>query len=1692
MSAKKNYKVLRVIAWVMLGFFLLFTGVVLWVRSPWGQELIVGKALDYVAQKTQTKVSIGRLFITFSGNAYLEQLYVEDQMGDTLLYSRDLEVSVAFLPLIFDHTLNLDKVEWSGLKATVSKEDSTEQYNFDFLIQAFASKADSSVVEEEESTPMKFEIGTIRFDDFDLKYNDEVLGIISALQLGSLYLDVDVLDLDSMRFELDELTIRDTRLFYRQTKSTESDSLSDEENEKSSQLPFFSVHELVLDRVDLSYVQPIDSMMAHAAVGHLSLTDPVVNLSDRQIGLERLVLEHSDISYQTRTPRPVVQQDSTERETAVAFQWPTWQVVVKEIDMDDNQLFYQAGDQPVTAGVFNSNAILLKDFQFHVQDINLKEGQARMDLQQLAFREGSGLNLKQLAFGLNVSNQSAHLQGFKLATDLNTLQADVSLQYPSLDQLINAPLSVDAHLSVSQMQLALSEVYLFLPDLAANSTVPAIAKRHVTGVLDIRASQEQIVISESRVDWGETTGVVLNGKVAYPLNSVRLRFDLDQMDVHTRREDVEAILGQQDWGIHIPDTIEMKGKVVGGLDQVQLNTLIHSSDGQIALEGNFSKKDKTVVDATMDVKDLNLGKILQNDKLGLMSFGVQAKGQGKDFETLEGQLTTQFTALQLNKRDYSNLTLSAEVINRVAHLDLSIDDKFIQMSLDADLFLEDHRKELDMMLDLKGIDLYELGFTDQEIRSKMQFRANVVMLDTTAVRWTASIRDGITIYDGESYSFGSFEMSGDMSDDTTNLQLNSRILQAKMVANTNPTQLIAALGRHFESYMQDSLAMDAGYRPVVMRLDLGIEETPLLQDVLLEGLERLDSIMGHVVFDEAQHKLEAKLNVPFTQYQGITIDDVELRVNSDREQMNFSLAWDEVVMEPLLIERTSIDGLIQDQQLVLDFNAYNQEELLVHIKTMIRMEHDTLIYHLDPKGLVINRLPWTIPETNELRVAKNHVDFTDFKLTRNQQSLQLTNKLSRIKQEHLGLVLDNFNVATLTSFLDGGDTLVAGRMGGNLILVNPFGQRGLLADLQIYQLKAMNVPLGVLKLEGSAKGKSNYDFDLSIEGENLEMDLAGEYFAAESGPQMNLDLALRKFEVQTMERFSKGHLTDATGTLTGRAKFRGTTTAPKYHGSFQFKDVAFLVSAIDARFTLPNETIKFNQEQISLNDFTVKDEKNNTFKIDGRVLTKDMTNPGFDLTMTAKNFHALDSKQGDNELFYGKVNLDADLSVKGNLTVPVVRGKLNINEGTNFTIIVPESELDIKERDGVVLFVNKENPDDILTRGGEEELSAKTLKGYDINTVLSINEKSTFKIIINERTNDNLEIAGKGDFNLGLAPNGRTTFTGRYEIGKGHYKASLFNLVTKEFDIAPGSRIVWKGDPLDAELDVRAIYKITTSAAPLMSLKTSGQGTEVTNLYNRRLPFLVYLNVKEELLKPAISFELDMPKDEQSTFGGEVYGQIKQLNEQEEELNKQVFSLLVLDRFFPASGSDGSSGGSAAIARENVSQVLSSQLNSVSDKVVGDSGFELDFNVDSYTDYQGGDSQSRTQLDINAKKKLLDDRMIVQVGSDVNIQGSDPNQQGAPLIGNASVEYLLTEDGRYRVKGFSKDEFDTVIDGQYMVTGVAFSFNREFNKFRELWEKSAAEEKRKEEEAKKKEAQDDQESEDTKTSKKESKKKEKH
>lgn len=1647
-SIKKFIKIFfKVLGIVIASILVLLILLVVFIRSPWGQDIVVTKATAYVSDKTNTEVSIERLYITFAGNLYLEGLYIEDTKGDTLIYSRNLETGIALVPFIKTGDIKVTKLEWEGLKADISRTEQSGKFNFDFLLEAFVSQDGEVAIKEEtpaaeESNPLSITLSPISLKDFDIRYVDEVLGIDAFLLIESMEVEVPLLDLDKSEFRISNFSLQNSKISYTQTKpfaETEEDTVD-------SVLPFLIIDNLQLSNVSANYKNTVDRQQAGLDVGNFTLQAPEIDLQNQVVKLNTIELHDTKILFHDFGMEIAAAQEKDSE--AEPFVWPDWAVQIARISLANNTVEFKTADLETTQGYFNPEVISIRDLRLEAAEIFLENNQAGLKITEAGFVEAGGFELQNFQFDFTILEEKLELENIWVETNRSQLKGIADLSFPSIQELIENPEGVNFDLSLADTRLDVRDSYFFVPELAYDTLVQEIATAPIAVKLEAKGDLKEMQIPLLDVRWAQTS-LLASGLVKDAMEVELLAFDFPKVDFRSTRNNLLQFVDTTQLGINLPEKIKVSANASGKLDDVLARIDLETDLGNILLDGNFQNTSTIAFDANLDVDHLQLGAILGNPGLDTLSFQLAANGTGTTLNDLNAELTSSFERLRINGNDYSGLELEGQLTNGTGDIHMWLEDEFINFDLLTKLELDSVRSIVDLNLDLKGIDLYELGFTEQSTRVKFELQANFAG-NPSSFDLSTKLNDAIFVYDERPYPFGPLNVIARIREDSTSVSIGSDLLHGTLQSNTSPDSLITAITDHFKQHLNelDSVGVPSGN--ITMLLDLKINQSPILNEVLLQGLEQLDSATIKVDFSQPEDKLMADIDFPYVKYGGTEVDSLGVRVNSDNENLDIAIGFLALNSGPIAMDRTYFNGELQQSRLYFDFNSFKGEEKLFHVASDIGYQGDTLSIHVSPEDLLVNAVEWRIPENNLLQIADQYIKLEEFRFQRGNQVLAFRNDLSDIDDEHLAVQFENFRLETFTSLLNPDELIAGGFAHGRLVVENPFGATGLLGEVTIDSLKVLETPLGNLRLDATSETLGDYQLAVSLKDGGMDLNLDGEFLADEAGANFSARLNLNQIDMEVIAGLSQGELRNASGNISGLIEASGTTIDPIYSGEIVFNDAAFVVTQLNSKYQLESETIALDNDGVYFNEFTIQDEDDNSFQIDGTVFTESFINPSFDLKLLADNFSVVNSTREDNDLFFGTGVLDADVTITGDLTLPVVVANLTVKENTDLTVIVPESQLALVEREGVVVFVNRSDPDNILTKQTEETTSG--FAGYDIRAILQVDPQATFRLIVDEQSGDNLLVSGRADLNLEVNPNGRITLSGIYEIREGHYEMSLYNVVSRRFTIDEGSRITWNGDPMDATLAISAIYEIKTASTELMASQLSGAPADSRNQYRQELPFLVYLNVNGELLRPEISFRLDMPETQRGALGGNVYSRVLQVNQQEDELNKQVFSLLVLNRFFPSTGSDGSGGGTEAIARSSVSQVLSGQLNALSSNLLGNSGIDLDLDLDSFTDYQGNTPEERTQLNVSARKQLFDDRLVVQVGSQVDVEGGSQNsQQASGLLGNVSIEYLLTENGRYRLRGFQRNEFESIIDGPLIVTGFGVIFNREFNTFRQLW-----------------------------------------
>ena len=1631
-----------------MGIVLCFMLLVIAIRMPWAQKFIVNKAISFVSEKTHTKVAIQKLFITFDGDIQLDGLYLEDKKGDTLIYSKSLEANVPLWAMIRGKSIGVDALDWEGVRANIIRKDSITGYNFQFLIDAFASKDTTTVKTDTTTAPLKIVLGKFNFKDLDIVYDDAVTGIDSRFKIGKLKAHMEKTDLEHMDFEASKLELEHSNIKFIQKTVPKTPQ------EEPSQLPSFAVEKLKLDHVIAYYKSYDTNMVASIGINELYAELPNINLTSNTFELNAFHLKNSSIAIHTQTEKNAVSEQIKEVGKTVekdikAFEWPNMRFAIGTINLENNKFSYFVNNETAKKGYFNGNALEFTNFSLHAEDINLKDKTAELHIENGQFNEVSGLDLKQLKLNFHATDTNLKITDLKTSLNNTLVEGNLQMDYQALSKFIETPEKAKITLDIPTFKVSLNDVFRFQPALKKNEILSTLSKKMVTGTLKADGYLSSVNLATLKANWGNSTTISATGTLQNITQPEKLQFNIPHFSAKTNRSDISLFINEKNLGVQLPTNISLAGYLKGHSNNIISKAKLTTTQGIATINGYFKNGNTLAFGANLSVENYKLNELFQNPNLGNLNLVVKTNGTGKNINTLNANMEATVSSFKYNNYQLKDLKLVGDIKNGKGTIVSNYKDFNLDMVLNANVVLDSVAPEVHVAVDIKGADLQALGLMQRAIKAGMKIQADYKG-NGTDYDVTALFDDGVVVYDNKTYLMGDLNAMAHVRKDTTSVTIKNKLLDVELQSNTDPKSFSAALNHHLLSYFYNSKkSRDSMMNPVNLKLRAHVSQAPVLNEVFFVNMKDLDTINIAVDFNEKARELKAKITTPHINYSGYELDSLAFVMDTNKETFNFNLGFNNIKAGPINIQKTVFKGNQANNKMTLDFEAYHKKVKLIAIESEITGSPELLRFHVLSNNLILNKKSWNTPNTNEILITKKKLVFNDFNFSRNNQSIEVTDKSPSNTKDHIAINFKEFKLSDILSYLNPDKKLATGNLNGRFVIQEPFTNTGLVADLDISQLSLLDVNMGTLGIDAKSLGGNNYNFKAAMKGGDIDLDMKGDYIASNTDANLDLNVDIHMFKMNAISAFSQGEITETKGGFSGNFKLSGTTTKPKYEGNITFKNADFKVAKLNAGFTLKNETLKITNEALTMDHVVIRDENKNTFAISGNIGTKSFINPTFDLQVNADNFQFLNATKEDNDFLYGKASFDANAKITGDLQIPKINMVLTVGSNTNVTYVVPSASVNIEERDNVVVFVNRQNPDAILTRTKEK---TATITGFDIATKLKIGKDAAVTIVIDKETGDNFKVSGEGDLDFTMNPNGNITLAGVYEVQNGHYEMNLYNLVNRKFNLNPKSRITWSGDPFDAKLDIKATYEVKTSASALMAPVFSSDDPSVKGKFRQVLPFYVYLNIDGQLMQPKIGFNLDMPEDQQGAISGQVYGRVQQLNQQEDELNRQVFSLLVLNRFYPDPGSDGSTGGVASIARDNLNDAVSDQLNIFSDKLFNNTGFELNFGIDSFTDYQGAAPQDRTQLDIAAQKKLFNNRLIVSVGSEVDIEGNASNDEETPLIGNVSIEYLLTENGHYRLKGFRRNEFENVIDGQTIVSGIAIIFTQEFNKFKQLKE----------------------------------------
>ena len=667
-------------------------------------------------------------------------------------------------------------------------------------------------------------------------------------------------------------------------------------------------------------------------------------------------------------------------------------------------------------------------------------------------------------------------------------------------------------------------------------------------------------------------------------------------------------------------------------------------------------------------------------------------------------------------------------------------------------------------------------------------------------------------------------------------------------------------------------------------------------------------------------------------------------------------------------------------------------------------------------GLHLLDKEWTIAADNSVRISDygRSYDIKNLTLSNGPQVIGAQGFISTdAAKPPLKLTVRNFQLATLSS-LTGGQRL-RGRLNAESTVSDVYGPLALSTALTVDTLTYQGTLIGQAKGTGAwdnRLGRLGVDLDVSRAGQSV-LTVGGYLAPGSADQQLNLTGTLNDAPVVLAQPFLGTLMRDLGGTGRGSLWLTGKFAAPNLVGDVDVTNGRFTFGYLGTTYTF-SDRISFTLNNISFHDIKLRDPLGNQGVVDGVITHHQFQDMRLNISANFRKMQVLNTMRKNNDLYFGTAYATGTARVTGPSDDLAIVVRATSESGTRLSL--PLDNAAKVQKASYIKFVNNNRSDTLATKKIPVAVIEKVdLSGIRLDFNLTVTPDAYLEILLDESTGDVIRGSAAGQLRLNIDTRGDFNMFGQVEIVRGAYNFTLQGLINKEFVVRPGGIIAWNGDPLAGEMNVTATYTQRTSLAPVLGVGSGGSSPSAAAV----VPVTAVMTLTGPLLLPAIKLGLEF-NDAPGTLQGDLASFTSSLRNDEQELNRQVFSLLVFKQLAPpGSFTQLSIRGQDNTVQNSLGQILSTQLGLLTSQI--DQNLEIDFNINGLT------AEQLQALQVRLSYSLLGGRLRVTreggftsnagLAGPGSSNGSVANYSGqASLLGDLSLEYYLRPDGKFRTK----------------------------------------------------------------------------
>lgn len=1326
-----------------------------------------------------------------------------------------------------------------------------------------------------------------------------------------------------------------------------------------------------------------------------------------------------------------------------------WNVDLNNVTFSYSNLNYSQKSEPE---LMNFDNMKFDNISGQIKEFRIVDDSLTGKVNRLKFKEKSGFEVQQLTSDLTVAYSTMSFYNMLCYTGQSTFKGNFKFDYDSYGQLSDFVEKVYIKSKINRSLIYLNDLRYFSKELAGFN-LPVVVSGRCKGTIDNLdgINVELIAGSDTRFNGNFSISGLPDIDSTF--------FDLQITEFRTTQQGLGQIPNypfNSNTNLAIPDdvaklgTIIYHGRILGKLDDFYSMGTAYTSAGDLDLNARLNY-DETKNDYSYSGKlqtlDFAIGNLLYLPGT-LDRIALQTEFKGSSFDMQKMEVTAKgnidrfdFNGYLLNQINY-NLTVEKNIINGT----VSARDKEADFDFTGMLNLTKGQTQSDFDLSIRRLNISALKLLQLDstliFTGEVSARMNGSQLDD--LDGSASIENSQIQFGTYTYNINEFKITASKTATFKSLDLKSDIADLKIEGDYNLEQLPYFVGQSLNNYLPSFTLINIGQKPLKSQSQMFSYSAKIKDFQLINHLFDIplafygkNEIWGHYNSESEWLRLRMvsdRFSVSDYSFTQSTIDAhnttglLELNFNSRQFAINDSISLFNIKL------RNQFNGDSAGIQMEYANHAAPNSEL-ADVRAIAKFDNSKIDLSVLPSYILIGDSVWIVNEGNHIEIDTGRVRIKDFSLEHNEQFVRFNGAISKDKKDELDIFLSNFRLSTLNPIFKDDGFSIRGRAEGFVSISNVYDKPVFKSDLNILRFGLNDEIFGTLKVKNQWVNENQ---SLLVAATLTPQDLPslaikGRIFPYKKDQNLDLEVNLDRFRLSVVKNYLKDVFSNMDGYAFGKIDIDGSLNKPLITGVVNVRRGRLTVGYLNTTYTFPSQDVIITSNEIAVKKCEISDsEGTGTGTVDFSLTHQNFNNIKFNTVLECNKLLALNTNETMNELFFGRAFASGKARIFGTTDHITFDIKAKTEKGTLFSLpLYGSSEV---SQDNFITFVNKKDTSSAQIK----TVKAQTIEGITIDMQLDVTPDATAEIIFDPTVGDKIQGSGKGNLQISLSPDGKFQLFGDYVIQSGDYLFTLENIVSKRFEVEQGSSIVWYGDPLNATININAIYRLNTPLFPIV------QQFDTSSARRKPVPVEAVLKMKNKLLTPDLGFEIRLPNSDQVSRDL-LISQIQTEN----ELNKQFFGLLVLGQFLPNVGGVGQSASLNSTIGANAREFLSSQISNWLSKLSDDVNIGVNYRQNGAT---GGD-----QVNVSVSKQFSN-RVSVDgnVGMINNNAAATTSNQGNNFIGEFNIEYKVTEDGRFRVRAFNRSNQYNLINNEFPYTqGVSIFYRRDFELFRDLFKKKA-------------------------------------